>query len=313
MKNVFLFPGQGSQYVGMGKDFYDNYAEAKKIYDLANKVTEMDVKGLCFEASEEELKNTQNAQICIATTSLAILSVLSSKNIHADYASGLSLGEYVALVYGGFLKIEDCFKLLKMRGYYMQNLLPKEEFAMCAIIGLDSKKIEEVCTSIRNEGYFIVPANYNYQAQTVVSGNKKAIQIANSLFKEAGAKRVIELNTSGPFHTEKLNEASKEYKKDLQKIKFLNGNSVKVIKNIDGTFYTASDNFVDILSKHITSPVRFDKALKVFSESNIDNYIEVGPGKAMTGFVKKEIKESNCFAVENIEKFNELVGGMKDE
>ena len=311
MKNVFLFPGQGSQFQGMGKDFYDNYKEAREVFDLANKVTEMNIKELCFEAPDEELKKTQNAQLCIATMSLAVLEILNKNEIKAEYTAGLSLGEYVALVYGGFLSMKDCFKLLKMRGYFMENLIPDEEYSMSAIIGLNSKEIEEVCENIRKKGKFVVPANYNYSGQTVISGNKEAVLEAMKELKEKGAKRAIELNTSGPFHTEKLEEASKEYEKELKKITFGKGNGVKVIKNIDGKLYTESDNFVDILSKHIISPVRCDKALEIFRENNVDNFIEIGPGKSMTGFVKKEIKEAKCYSIDNIEKLNECLGGLK--
>ena len=311
MKNVFLFPGQGSQFQGMGKDFYDNYKEAREVFDLANKVTEMNIKELCFEAPDEELKKTQNAQLCIATMSLAVLEILNKNEIKAEYTAGLSLGEYVALVYGGFLSMKDCFKLLKMRGYFMENLIPDEEYSMSAIIGLNSKEIEEVCENIRKKGKFVVPANYNYSGQTVISGNKEAVLEAMKELKEKGAKRAIELNTSGPFHTEKLEEASKEYEKELKKITFGKGNGVTVIKNIDGKLYTESDNFVDILSKHIISPVRFDKALEIFRENNVDNFIEIGPGKSMTGFVKKEIKEAKCYSIDNIEKLNECLGGLK--
>ena len=161
MKNVFLFPGQGSQFCKMGQDFYDNFEEARKVYDLANEVTNMNIKEICFEATDEELKKTQNAQLCIAAMSLAVLEVINKKGIKAEYAAGLSLGEYVGLVYGGFLSMEDCFKLLKMRGYFMENLIPNEEYSMAAIIGLDSKEIEKVCEDIRKEGEFVVPANYN--------------------------------------------------------------------------------------------------------------------------------------------------------
>ena len=311
MKNVFLFPGQGSQFTKMGKDFYDEYSESKEIFNLANKITNMDVKELCFETSEEELRKTENAQICIATTSLAILEIIKKNGIKAEFTAGLSLGEYVALVYGGFISIEDCFKLLKIRGYLMQNLVPNERYKMAAVIGMDSSKIEEICMEIEKEGYFVEPANYNYAMQTVISGTEEGINKAEKKLKEAGAKRVIELNTSGPFHTKKLEKAKEEYKKELDKITFKNGNDVNIVRNLDGKVYKKGDNFIEILSNHIVNPVRFDKAISIFKEENVDNYIEIGPGKTMTGFIKKEIKDANTFNVDTTENLKILLGGIK--
>ena len=292
MKRAFLFPGQGAQTIGMGKDIYDEYEVARKVYDKVNEISGIDVKKICFEGPEEELNKTENTQIAILTTSLAMLEVLKSKGIEAEIATGLSLGEYGALIYAGIISLEDGIKLIKKRGYYMGNLLPKEEYAMAAVIGLESPKIEEVCNKLQEQGKFVVPANYNCSVQTAISGETDAIDEAIELLKMAGAKRAIKLKTSGPFHTMKLEEAKKAYEKELENVEFnvlpLNEQKVRVIKNLDGTYYKPEDNVKEILANHIISPVRFDKAIKLMKKEGIEEYIEVGPGKVLTGFIKKD-------------------------
>lgn len=289
MKIAFLFPGQGSQYVGMGKDICEEYEEARNIYDKASKILNIDMKKLCFETSEGELSKTENTQIAIAVTSLAVLEVLKKYNIEAKICTGLSLGEYVALMYSGVLEIEDGLKLLSKRGYYMGNYIPNEEFAMAAVIGLDSKKIEEECNNLQKEGLFVTTANYNYSMQTVISGNKEAVELASSKLKEIGAKRVIPLNTSGPFHTKKLKEAKELYEKELEKINFNTPNKI-VIKNLDGTPYKENDNIKEILGNHIISPVRFDKTIEYMKENDVDTFIEIGPRKSINRIYKKRTK-----------------------
>lgn len=311
MKTAFLFPGQGAQYPGIGKDIYEKYEEARNIYDKASKILEMDIKKLCFETSQEELSKTENTQIAIAVTSLAILEVLKKNKIQADICVGLSLGEYVALIYAGILSLEDGLKLLKMRGTYMGNSVPNEEFAMAAVIGLDSAKIEEVCENIQNNGLFVSIANYNYSMQTVISGNRVAVEQATINLKELGAKKVIPLNTSGPFHTKKLEKAKQYYEKELEKVKFNKGNKT-VIKNIDGMPYKEGDNIKEILAKHIVSPVRFDRSIKFMKDSGIDRFIEVGPGKTLTGFVKKELKDDNieCFNTNTLDDLQNILNNV---
>lgn len=312
MKTAFLFPGQGAQSLGMGKDICEKYEEANKIYEQASKILQMDIKKMCFEGTEEELNKTQNTQIGIAVTSLAILEVLKSRGVRADVSVGLSLGEYVALIYSGYISFEEGMKLLERRGFYMGNYLPEGNFEMAAVIGLDSLVIEGVCEKIRENGKFVVPANYNYSGQTVISGESEGIEEAIIELNKLNAKRVIKLKTSGPFHTEKLNKARELFSVELEKVHF-SINESKVIKNIDGEFYCESDDIKEILANHIVSPVRFDRAIEKMRTEGIDTYVEIGPGKALSGFVKKELKgeEVKVYAISDVKSLEEFLEAIK--
>ena len=311
MKIAFMFPGQGAQSVGMGQDLYEKYEEVRNIYGIASEISGKDIAQISFNSTIEELSKTENTQLAIATMSLGILKILEKNNIKPEITVGLSLGEYPALISGGYLNVEDGIKLLKRRGYLMETKVAPGNYSMAAVIGLDSTKIEEICKENNEKGMFIVPANYNYSGQTVISGEENAINLAMDILKENGAKRVLKLQTGGPFHTAKLNEAKELYKEELAKAKFNKENiKAQVIKNIDGTFYNKQDDMVDILSKHIVSPVRFDKAIKTMQDNYIDTYVEIGPGKTLTGFIKKENKESNVIninSVESLENFIETI------
>lgn len=302
MKIGFLFPGQGAQVIGMGKDLYEKYEEVRKIYDKVQKITGIDIKKISFEGPEELLNETQYTQIAILTESLAILEILKKNRINAEMSTGLSLGEYTALIEDGVISFDDGVKLVEKRGKIMQNLTPNGNWKMAAIMGLDEEQVEDICKKVKSG--FVVPANYNTIGQIVISGEEKAILKAEELAKEAGAKKVSILKTSGPFHTSKLEKCSEALKEELQQININKQNS-KVVKNIDGEMYKATDNIVDILSKHIMNPVRFTKCLQTMYNNGINTFIEIGPGKTLSSFVKR-MKFEGPVKIMNISNCNEL-------
>lgn len=303
MKIGFLFPGQGAQSIGMGKDLYENYQEVRDIYENVHKITGVDIKKITFDGTEQELSKTQNTQIAVLTMSLAILKLLEKKEINAEISAGLSLGEYTALIYSKCISFEDGVELVKKRGEYMQNLLPEGDWAMAAILGLEDEKVEEVCKKVVDG--FVVPVNYNTQGQVVISGEKTAVEQAEIIAKKMGAKKVRILKTSGPFHTKKLIEASNALRKDLEKIN-INKFKTKVVKNINGDIYKDEENIKAILAEHMISPVKFSKCLETMLKMGIDTFVEIGPGKTLSGFVKrikteKEIKIYNICDVKSLE------------
>ena len=239
--------------------------------------------------------------------SLAILEILKSKNIKADVAAGLSLGEYSALIYSGLFSFEEGVKLVQKRGTYMQALVPEGEWSMAAIIGLGDEETRTICESVKSG--FVRVANYNCNGQIAISGEKKAVREAMEKAKEAGARKAIELNTAGPFHTEKLKEASKELRKELDNVK-INELKIPVIKNIDGMPYKQEDDIKQILADHIISPVKFTKTLDTMVEMEVDTFIEVGPGKVLSGFAKR-INSDKCFNILNVNNVESLENAIE--
>ena len=284
MKIGFLFPGQGAQSVGMGKDLYEKYDSVRKVYNQVKEITNIDVADISFNGSEEKLNQTKYTQICILTMSLAILEILKENQINATVSSGLSLGEYTALIYSNLIDFKQGIKIVQKRGEYMQDLAPKGDWLMAAIIGMSENQIKKVCNQV--EKGFVVPANFNTTGQIVISGEKQAVEQAEVIAKQEGAKKVRELKTAGPFHTEKLINASQALRKELERVTLHDFES-QVIKNIDGTLYTKNDDIKDILSKHIISPVRFTKSLETMLEMGVDTFIEVGPRKNIIRIYKK--------------------------
>lgn len=312
MKIGFLFPGQGAQAVGMGKDIYDKYNEAKKVYDKVKELTNIDIAKISFEGPEDILNQTKYTQLAILTMSLAIVEILKKEKINADVSAGLSLGEYSALIYSGILDFDEGVKLVQKRGEYMQNLVPEGNWQMAAVLGLDDEKVEEVCKKVTDG--FVVPANFNCKGQVVISGEEEAVKKAAELMQEAGARKVRVLKTSGPFHTTKLIKASESLRKELENTKF-NKSSIKVVKNIDGMPYAENDNIKEILAKHIISPVRFSKSINTMLSENVDTFIEVGPGKTLSGFVKKADTTNpvNILNINNVDTLENTIKFIKEE
>lgn len=312
MKIAFLFPGQGAQSVGMGKDIYDEYEVVRNVYGKVQELTGVDIAKISFEGPEEVLNETRYTQLAILTNSLAILEILKENNIKADVTAGLSLGEYSALINSGILSFDEGVKLVKKRGEYMQNLLPSGDWQMAAIMGMNEEQVEEVCQKVTSG--FVVPANYNCEGQIAISGEKEAVLEVEQIAKEMGAKKVMVLKTAGPFHTEKLIDASNALRNELENLDIHIG-EIKVIKNIDGEEYKENDDVADILARHITNPVRFSKTLKNMLNDGVDTFIEVGPGKTLSGFVKRTPvdKEIKILNINNVSNLNEVIKYIKEE
>lgn len=300
MKIAYLFPGQGSQYVGMCKDLYEKYDVVKDVYDEVKVLTGVDIAELSFFDPKNALNDTQNTQIAVFTMSIAIKKLLENTISLSDkvlVSAGLSLGEYSALVTSNALSFEDGVKTVYKRGIYMQELLPRGEWLMAAIIGLDDDSVEDICKEARNLG-FIKVANFNTDGQVVVSGEKAVVEKACQIAKERGARMANPIKTAGPFHTEKMLDSAIAFRKEIENLEF-NNFEIGVVKNITGELYSNTDDMKSILEKHIVNPVKFSKSLKTMISMGVDTFIEIGPGKTLSGFVKR-IKTENSINILNI-------------
>ncbi|MFC1571426.1 ACP S-malonyltransferase [Candidatus Margulisiibacteriota bacterium] len=277
MKTAFVFPGQGAQTVGMGKDL------AEKYLDQANEILGFDLKKICFEGPEDELKKTEITQPAILTVSVAAYSqLLSSKQYEVSSMAGHSLGEYSALVAAGALKFEDAVKIVHLRGKFMQEAVPLGEGAMSAIIGGDRQKIEEICQQVGN----VWPANFNSPGQIVISGKKTAVEAAGAKIKAAGAKRVIPLAVSAPFHCPLMQPAADKLKVELDKIDIKDA-KIPVVANVTADYVTKGTGIREQLVKQVTSPVRWEDSVKKMIADGVTSFVEVGPGKVLSGLIKK--------------------------
>lgn len=298
MKTVFMFSGQGAQYAGMGKDLYQNYTVAKDIFDRADEVLGYSIRDICF-GDEEKLGETEFAQPAILTMSIAAMKVLEEQGVRADMTAGLSLGEYSAYVASGAMDFEEAVALVQKRGKFMAEAVPSGEGAMFAIIGLDQELVEEACREAESAGLGLaVPANYNAPGQIVIAGKTEAVTKAAEIAKEKGAKLAVKLKVSGPFHTSLLQPASDRLKPELEKMN-ISEMKIPVYTNVDANIVGSKEDIIPILTKQICCPVRWSDIICNMADSGADTFIELGPGKALHGFVKRTLKGVTILNVED--------------
>lgn len=293
-KNIFLFSGQGSQYVGMAKELCEKYPAAKAVFDKANEVLGYDIADIAFNGPEEELNKTVNSQPAIMACSLAAFEAAKAEGIDFDGVAGHSLGEYAAMVAAGVVTLEDGFKLIKARAAAMQKAAEANEGSMYAIIGLDAAEVEKICEE--TEGY-VVPVNYNSTVQTVIAGENAACEAAAAKFAEM-KKKAIKLNVASAFHSKLMQSAADEFICAAREITFA-ASEKEFYSNVLGTKLEDFSNMPELLAKHIVSPVKFTAELECMAQAGYENYIELGPNKVLTGLVKKTLKGSNAVNVDN--------------
>lgn len=304
-KIAFVFPGQGAQYTGMGKDFYENFDRAKEVFAVANKVSGMSMEELIFQENEK-LHITKYTQVAMLTVELAILKVLQEKGIRSEVNAGLSLGEYGALVASGVMSVHDALELVVKRGAFMQEAVPTGG-AMTAVMGLSNDIIEKVCSE--TEGIVSV-ANYNCPGQTVITGEVDAVGRAAESLKAAGAKRCIPLKVSGPFHSKMLEDAGKKLAEELEKVE-IQEIEVPYITNVTADYVTDKNQVKDLLERQISSSVRWQQSVERMVRDGVDVFVEIGPKKTLTGFLKKIAPQATGYNVETIadlEKIIEVLG-----
>lgn len=307
-KTAFLFPGQGVQTIGMAKDLYENIAECRSILDYSEDILNMPLKKMMFEGPEEAITATENAQPLILTASLMALKALEINDINADYAAGLSLGEYAALIYGGALSLEDGLLLIKERGRIMGSALPEGLGTMAAILKLNGEKLQELLERAGKFGV-IEGANFNCPGQVSVSGEFKAVNEAVKIAKELGGIG-IPLKVSGPFHSSLLTEASEEFYETIKKIEIKDFNKT-IYSNVKGRPYEKDDDIKTILKNHIRTSVLFENIVNGMLENGVDTFVEVGPGKTLRGFVKKIDRNVKLLNVENMDSLINTVECLK--
>ena len=306
-KVAFVFPGQGAQYVGMGKDFYEQIPVSRKVYTIASEVTGLNLPGLCFKENEQ-IDITEYTQIAMLATEAAMLAALQEKGVKADVAAGLSLGEYGAILTAGAMSLEDVFRVVRQRGILMQKAVPAGG-AMCAVLGMDGEKVAKICEE--TEGIVSV-ANYNCPGQIVITGEEGAVAAAAEKLKEAGARRCIPLKVSGPFHSEMLKGAGEKLAGVLADVE-LKEFSMPYVTNVTADYVTDISEIKELLGRQVYSSVRWQQSVERMIADGVDTFIEIGPGRTLTGFLKKINKNVTGLHIEKVEELEEVVRLLCDK
>lgn len=304
-KTAFIFPGQGAQYIGMGKDFYEQIPVSKEVFELASNVSGLDVAALCFEENDK-INITEYTQIAMLAMEVAILKAIEERGYKPDVTAGLSLGEYGAITAAGVMSAEDVFKVIRKRGIYMQEAVP-EGGAMVAVLGLDTAVIEEVCA--KTEGVISI-ANYNCPGQIVITGESDAAERAVQALKEAGAKRCVPLNVSGPFHSFMLEDAGEKLGQVLNQATVCDIR-IPYLSNVTADYVMDKEQVKPLLVRQVSAPVRWQQSVERMIADGVDIFVEIGPGKTLSGFMRKinkEVKTLNIEKVEDLEKLSVLKG-----
>jgi len=309
VKTAFVFPGQGSQHVGMGKDLCDHFDEARAVYDEASAALQYDVRELSFQGPKDELNRTFRTQPCLLTASIAAGNVLRSRNILPYCVAGHSLGEYSAIVAAGVISFRDAVVLTEKRGTFMQEAVPEGKGLMAAIIGLARDKVDEICLSVTS-GY-VSPANYNCPGQIVIAGEKPAVETAMELSKEAGARKVMALAVSAPSHCTLMVEASNRLAAVLEPMRF-NAPAVPVVNNAEAMFLTSGDRIKNSLIKQLNSPLLWEDSVRNMVNSGVTTFIEVGPGRVLSGLIKRIDATVRIMNVEDSASLNKTLAALSE-
>lgn len=296
-KLAIVFPGQGAQYVGMGQGFAEQFEVSKEVFESASRAMGYSMEDLCFASSDEELKKTENTQPSILTASIAIYKALEEKGIEADGFAGLSLGEYAALVAAGAMPFESAVKVVRKRGQYMQEEVPEGVGGMAAILGIDNDKVVEACEKASEAG-IVEPANFNCPAQLVIAGEVGAVEAAVEICKEMGAKKAVMLPVSAPFHTSMLKGAGEKLALELENVEFAPLQK-PVVGNVEADYIGSEDEIKSLLVRQVSNPVRWEESITRMIEDGFDTFIEVGPGKSLSKFIKRISKDVQIFNVED--------------